>query len=117
MRFGTVLSLSTLFLGCSAAAAWSQPLPAQPSGSPAFPAAESRSISGKISSIGDASFAVDVVKKNQQPRTIHFLVDDNTKVEGRLTVGAQAVVEYRAHGENNIAVRVVVKAASAVRPY
>lgn len=117
MRFRTILSLAALFLGCSAVAVGSPSLPAQPSSTTALPAAENQSISGKISSVGDASFAIDILKENQKPQTIQFLVDDNTKVEGKLTVGAQAVVEYRADGEKNVAVRVVVKAASGVRPY
>jgi hypothetical protein len=117
MRFRTLLLLATLILGCFAAAAWSQPLAVQPNSSYAFPAAENQSISGKITSVGDASFAVDVLKENQQPHTMQFLVDGNTKVEGKLTVGAQAMVEYRPDGEKNVAVRVVVKPASGVRPY
>ena len=118
MRFRTILSLASLFFGCSAAAVWSQPLPVQPNSTrPLAAAAENQSISGKISSVGDASFAIDILKENQQPQTMQFLVDGNTKVEGKLTVGAQAMVEYHADGEKNVAVRVVVKAASGVRPY
>ncbi|HKW56747.1 MAG TPA: hypothetical protein VJN42_05255 [Candidatus Acidoferrum sp.] len=117
MRFRTILSLAILFLGCSTAALWSRPLPAAASGSHASGTVENRSISGKISSVGDASFAIDVVKQNQEQQTMQFLVDDNTKVEGKLTIGAQAMVEYRADGEKNVAVHVVVKPASGARSY
>jgi hypothetical protein len=48
------------------------------------------------------------VQKNQDVKTVQFLVDDNTKVEGKLAVGAQARVEYHSNGGKNIAVRVVV---------
>lgn len=116
MRFRTIISLATFLLGCFAIAVWSQPLPAQFDGSRAA-RAENRSISGKISSVGDASFAIDVIQQNQQPQTIHFLVDDTTKVEGKLRVGAHAVVEYRTDGDANIAARVVVKSSSDVSPY
>ncbi|HYL64789.1 MAG TPA: hypothetical protein VE077_19410 [Candidatus Methylomirabilis sp.] len=114
MRFRTILSLAALLLGCSNAAVWSQPLPAQPDGSHEIPTIENQSISGKISSVGDASFAIDVMKENQERQTMQFLVDGNTKVEGKLTVGAQAMVEYRADGEKNIAVHVVVRPSSGV---
>ncbi len=43
------------------------------------PALENPSLSGSISSIGDAEFSMDV-QKNQDVKTVRFLVDDNTKV-------------------------------------
>jgi len=49
--------------------------------------------------------------------TVQFLVDDHTKVEGKLTVGAQATVEYHMADGKNIAVRVVVTKTSAVSGY
>ena len=114
MRFRTILGVATLFMTCFTLAVWSQPLATQPGGSRT--AAENRSISGKISGIGDASFSVDVLKQNHQPQTMWFLVDDSTKVDGKLTVGAHAVVEYRADGGNYVAVHVVVKPSSGVSP-
>ena len=116
MRFRTILSLATLFLTCFTVAVSSQPLPTQPDGNSSNAAVENQSISGKISSVGDASFAVDVVKDNQAPRTVQFFVDDKTKVEGKLTIGAQAMVEYRADNGKNVAVRVVVTPSSGVSP-
>jgi hypothetical protein len=44
-------------------------------------------------------------------------VDDKTKVEGKLTIGAQAMVEYRSDSGKNIAVHVVVTPASGINPY
>jgi hypothetical protein len=112
MRFRTILSLATLFLTCFTLAVWSQPLPAQPLGHSPGTAVENQSVSGRISSIGDASFAVEVAKGNQSKQTLQFLVDDSTKMEGKLVVGAKAVVEYRSNGGTNLAVRVVVTPAS-----
>lgn len=101
MRFRTALSLATLFLFCFTVAAWSSPRSS----------VDNQSISGKISSVGDASFALDVLK-NQNLSKVEFLVDGNTKVEGKLAIGAQASVEYRSDSGKNIAVHVVVTPAS-----
>jgi hypothetical protein len=110
MRFRTVVSLATLFVFCFAVAVWSMPLSSSaPSTSSA---AESQTVSGKISSIGDASFSVDV-KKDQNTNTIQFLIDGKTVVEGKLTVGEQAVVEYQSEEGQNIARHVIVQHAAA----
>jgi len=117
MRFRTILSLATLFLTCFTVAVCCPPLPAQPHGTSLNTAVENQSISGKISSVGDASFSLEIAKDNQAPQTVQFLVDDKTKVEGKLAIGAQAVVEYRADSGKNVAVHVVVTPSSGVRPY
>jgi hypothetical protein len=116
MRFRTVLCLASLFVVCFTIAAWSTPIPDRLV--PGDPEAEhpNLSLSGSISSIRDAEFSVDV-QKNRDVKTVQFLVDDNTKVEGKLAVGAQATVEYRTNGEKNIAVRVVVVPAAGMSLY
>jgi hypothetical protein len=45
---------------------------------------------------------------------VEFLMDNKTKVEGKLTIGAQALVEYRSDSGRNIAVHVVVTPASGI---
>lgn len=45
---------------------------------------------------------------------MQFLVDDKTRMEGKLAIGAQAMVEYRSDGGQNIAVHVVVTPSSGV---
>ena len=117
MRFRTILCLATFFLTCFTVAVWSQPLPAQPDGNSSNSAVENQSLSGRISSVSDGSFAVDVVKDNGPQKTVEFLVNDKTKVEGKLTIGAQAMVEYRTDGGRNVAVHVVVTQASGLSPY
>ena len=106
VRLQTSLCLATLFLVCFTIAAWSAPLPA----------ADYQSVSGTIASVGDAEFSVQVAK-NKDESTVQFMVDDKTKVEGKLAVGAQATVEYRTDAGKNIAVRVVVTPASAMSLY
>ena len=105
MRFRTIVSLAAMFALCFAVAVWSTPLARQMK--PSDPA-ESQTIAGKISSIGDASFSVEV-KKDQDTRTIQFLVDGKTVVEGKLAVGEQALVEYQSEEGRNIARHVVVQ--------
>ena len=111
MRFRTVLSLATLFAFCFTLAVWSQPLPTNEVTALAEGGAASESVSGKISSIGDASFSVDVMK-NQDVNTVQFLIDGSTRVEGKLAVGAQATVEYRSDDGRNVATHVVVQTAT-----
>jgi hypothetical protein len=90
-------------------AGWSVATP-QPPNQISQRATENRSVSGKISSIGDATFSVDV-KHNQDLVTMRFLIDDTTRIEGRFEVGLVANVAYRTDGDNNIAVNVRVQAA------
>ena len=66
--------------------------------------------------MGDAEFSLQV-KKNQDVNTVQFLVDDKTTVEGKLSVGARATVEYRSSEGKNIAVHVIVTPASGMSLY
>ena len=114
-RFRAILFLSTLFMVCFTIAAWSAKLPFQPH-SRGFPATETESVIGKISSIGDAEFSLDIVK-NQKVNTIQFSVDGSTQVQGRLRVGSQATVEFHMNGDKMIATRVIVTPASGIGLY
>jgi hypothetical protein len=100
----------TLFLTCCTVAAWSKPIASHPENRPLDPATTKGSVSGRISSIGGASFSVDV-KKNQEVATLMFLIDDDTKVDGKLSVGSIATVYCRTDDGNNIASHVVVERA------
>jgi len=116
MRFRTSLCLATLFLVCFTIAAWSTPTTVEPSGGSLLPTPDTQSLSGKIASVGDAEFSVQVTK-GQDVSTVQFLVDDKTKVEGKLDVGSQATVEYRSNADKNIAVHVIVTPTSGVSLY
>jgi hypothetical protein len=111
MRFRASMFLVTLFVACFTIAAWSTPLPAQPATGAPQPTPDNQPLSGQITSIGDTEFSVQVAK-NKDVSTVHFLIDDKTKVEGKLAVGAQATVEYRSDEGKNIAVHVIVTPAS-----
>ena len=54
------------------------------------------------------------VTKNQEVSTVEFLVDGDTKVEGKLATGSHATVEYRSNSGKNVAVHVVVTPASGM---
>jgi hypothetical protein len=116
MRFRTALCLATLFLAFFTVAAWSSPVAYRLAPSDLQPAPDNQSLSGTISSIGDAQFAVDVTKE-KDVNTVQFLVDEHTKVEGKLSVGALATVEYRSDDGKNIAVHVVVTPSSGMTLY
>ena len=116
MRFRTALFLATLFLACFTVAAWSAPVPDRLAPSDPQPTPENQSLSGKIASIGDAAFAVEVAK-GKDVNTVQFMVDEQTKVEGKLAVGAQATVEYRSNADKHIAVHVVVVPNSEMSLY
>src|SRR5689334_24726376 len=97
--------LVTLFIVCFTVASWAtadRPVPAT-----SVPVPGNSSQSGKIASIGDAAFSLEITK-GQERKTMEFLVDGDTKVEGKLQVGSQATVEYRSIDGSNIAVHVVV---------
>jgi hypothetical protein len=106
MRFRTALTLAALSLLCFTVAVWSTPLDAQ-APAQANATTETQTVTGKISSVGDAGFTMEV-KQNQKESTLQFLVDGNTKVDGKLSVGAQATVDYHSEGGRNIATHVVV---------
>ena len=108
--------LITLFVACFTIAAWSTPPTVQPCPGPLLPTFETQSLSGEIAAVGDAEFSVQVTK-DQVMNTVQFLVDDKTKVEGKLAVGAQATVEYRSNGDKKIAVHVIVTPTSGMSSY
>ena len=114
MRFRTALSLASFFLFCFAIAAWTSPVPTPAASLNTAP--DAQSVAGKISSVGDAAFTLDVAKSqnSENSSTLQFLIDGNTKVEGKLAVGAQATVEYRSDSGKYIATRVVVTPASGL---
>jgi hypothetical protein len=114
MRFRTVFSVAALLAISFAVVVWATPAAAAfdpTSGS------DAQAVSGRISSIGDAAFTLDVTKKDGvQANTLQFMVDEDTKVEGQLTVGAQARVEYRDNGGKYIATRIAVMPAPRPEP-
>jgi hypothetical protein len=83
--------------------------------------AAAQSVSGKIASVEQSSFTLTVGGSDQTAppgsshvstaaaaKTMTFEVDQNTTVDGKLKVGANADVTYRQDGDKNIAISVRV---------
>jgi hypothetical protein len=111
MRFRTMVIVDAFVLLAIALAAWSKPVPS-PLDSLLSPP-ESHSVSGKIAAVAESQFSLDILK-NAKPDIVHFVIDENTAVEGKLSVGAHAAVDYRVDGERMIATRVVIVQASGI---
>ena len=115
MRFRTALFFCSLCMLCFTVAAWATPYASQPA-SLQSAAAETKSVSGRITSVGDSEFSLEV-PKNQTSSTLHFQLDDSTQLEGTLAVGSQAAVEFHTADGKMIATHIVVTPASGVSPY
>ena len=80
-------------------------------------AAAQLSVSGKITAVAKDSFTLEVgaAEKGQQfaqeaprPKSMTFLIDKNTTIEGKLQVNANADVTYREDNGRNVAISVHV---------
>jgi hypothetical protein len=114
MRFRTTVSIATFFLVCFTISLWSVPVPAEviPLGNTPEPS----SVSGTISNVNTSQFTLSL-KRNQNPNKLEFILDANTKIEGKLSIGAQATVDYRGEGQQLIATHVIVLPASGIQLY
>lgn len=79
-------------------------------------APEPFSVSGTIANISDAQLTL-TLGRNQTPRKLALVLDNNTQIEGELTAGAQTNVDYRAEGERLIATHITVIPAYGMRLY
>jgi len=74
-------------------------------------AAQTQAVSGTIAAVGRDSFTLTVTSFGQAPnagKSMVFMVNPNTAIEGKLTVGANADVTYREEKGQNVAVSVRV---------
>jgi hypothetical protein len=112
VKLRAACTLATMFLLLFTVAAWSSPLDDINATENKPP--ETQSASGKIASVGEAEFTLSI-GKDRNPKEIHFLIDGNTKVDGRLSVGAQATVDFKLDSGKNIATHVIVSPSSGLR--
>jgi len=71
-----------------------------------------KSVSGKVASIGDGgkSFVVEVNNGGSAKQSMQFVVDKNTQVEGHVTTGTMVLVEYQPmDGDQNLCLKVRVQ--------
>jgi hypothetical protein len=93
-------------------AAWRLPVTAPSSGAlnnqppAARNAAELQSVAGTISTVSPQ--ADNFQEDRANTRTMMFIIDKDTALDGRLKVGANADVAYRQDNGNNIAISVAV---------
>lgn len=82
---------------------WSQAQPGQQQQQ----AKQTKSVSGKVTSVapGGRAFTMDV-KAGNQDRTMQFVVDKRTQVQGHVTTGTQADVVYVSDQGQNVALNV-----------
>ncbi|MGB9435476.1 MAG: hypothetical protein WBQ89_24725 [Candidatus Acidiferrum sp.] len=78
---------------------------------------QAQSVSGTVAYVGKSSFTLTVGSaaygpghqlQESSPRSMTFMIDKNTTVEGKLKVGANADVTYREDNGNHIAISVHV---------
>jgi Cu/Ag efflux protein CusF len=77
---------------------------------------QAQSATGTIASVAKNSFTLTLgsamsQREQTSPRSMMFLIDKNTTIDGKLRVGASADVTYREHNGNNIAISVRVAPA------
>jgi len=99
------------------AALWAMPPAtdnAQPTPTAQTPASQ-LSVSGKITAVAKDSFTLAVggqtpgqqlAQQDPKPKSMTFLIDKNTTIEGTLKVNANAEVTYREDSGKNIAISV-----------
>jgi hypothetical protein len=108
-------SLASLIL---ATAVYAIPNPTHPNTTHEQAAAEAQSVSGKIASVGKSSFTLTLASnpasqpgsqfQEATPKTMRFMIDKNTTVDGNLKVGSDADVTYRDDGGQHVAISVRV---------
>jgi hypothetical protein len=100
MRFRTAVALAAAFMVCFAIAVWSAP-----SSFDFYPQSttpEVRTVSGRITAIGDAEFTLEVSQDQRQTK-MRFVIDQSTGFDGMLSIAAKATVTFHSDsGTNNV---------------
>jgi hypothetical protein len=118
MKFDKRLIFSSLASLILATAVCAIPSSTRPNATHEQTAAEAQSVSGKIASVGKSSFTLTLASNSASqpgnqfqeatPKTMRFMIDKNTTVDGTLKVGSDADVTYREDGGHLVAISVRV---------
>jgi Domain of unknown function (DUF5666) len=104
-----IFRVALFALSFAAVSAYAFTVPQQAKTVNAKMATASQTTSGKIAAVAGDSFSLEV-NKGANAETVQFQTDANTKIKGKLAVGAIASVEYRTDSDgHNIATTVVVE--------
>jgi hypothetical protein len=109
MRFRVGVTLASLFMFCFAVALWTSPAAARAFSETGSP--ELASITGKILDLSETQLTL-ALERDQSPTKLQFTIDQNTKIQGHLTSGAQASIDYRSDNGKLVATQIVVLPAS-----
>lgn len=69
--------------------------------------AKEQTVSGRVTAVRDESFTVRV-NLGEDTKTMEFATDGDTRIQGKLEVGAKARVTYRTENGKNMATQVIV---------
>jgi len=104
-----ILRIALFAMSFLALSAYAFPVPQQAKPVNTKMATASQTTSGKIAAVAADSFSLEV-NKGANAETMQFQTDENTKIKGKLAVGAIASVEYRTDSDGrNMATTVVVE--------
>ncbi|SRR6266700_5375821 len=87
---------------------------AAPQGQSGQQSEQAKSVTGKVTTVetGGKAFSMEVNQGNSK-RTMQFVVDKNTQVQGHVGTGSMATVEYQQNGGQFVAVNVTEQTAPA----
>lgn len=69
--------------------------------------AADQTVSGSVTNVSDNSFTIQVA--GEENKTMDFVTNENTRIEGNLEVGSNVEVTYHTEDGNNIATHVKVE--------
>lgn len=95
------------FLACFLLAVSARAQPRLSQGQSGQQSEQAKSVTGKVTSVetGGKAFSLDVTQGNSK-RTMQFVVDKNTVVQGHVGTGTTATVEYQQSGSQFVAVNI-----------
>jgi hypothetical protein len=69
-----------------------------------------KSVSGKVTSIGNSGTSFEVQVEGSSNQTMEFVVNNKTQVQGKVSVGTLVAVDYQPiEGGQNLAVSIAVR--------
>ncbi|HXN63811.1 MAG TPA: hypothetical protein VN862_00650 [Candidatus Acidoferrales bacterium] len=113
MKLSSRFAASALALAFAAVPMWGVPAAPGITHQQAETQTQRRTATGTIASVTDNSIAINLQKGSNQgnstdsansdeSKTMQFVVDTNTKIDGKPVVGSMATIEYKMDKDNNM---------------